>query len=1088
MLTDRRRCADFRVLSLAVTDEPVTSAPQSFLRPDSPHPNARSPAAAPARGFCLQTVPRCNLIDQPSRLQQRAYKVDSSPLPRPFLFRLTELLLNRITDVKPRVRAFMKRLSMHRCLQPFALLAVFCTPLALCAATPAFAQNTSAKPQPRITSAIDSANRVTLAGSRPPRAIAANDVGAVPGSLELHGISLLFSRSAAQQTALDTLVAAQQNPASPLYHQWITPDQYAAQFGVADSDIAAAESWLEQQGFAIDSVSRSRNRILFSGTAAQVASAFSAPLHYYLTPATPLQPAAKHFAPSADLTLPAALASSVLAIGNLSDFHLLPHIVRAGPQTAQPRFTSSQTGAHFLTPGDLATIYDITPAYNSGYTGSNQSIAIVGQSAVSMSDITNFQNATGIAGKTPIVVLVPDSGTSQVYADGDEAESDLDLEYSSTIARGAQVYFVYTGNSTSYGVFNSIEYAVDQDIAPVISSSYGDCEPNLGLANYGEYNTYLEQAAAQGQTVVSAAGDNGSADCYGEYKTAAQNEQLAVDFPASSQYVTGVGGTEFPTADVAAGNNTYFDAETSSDIISSAKSYIPEMVWNDDAVATADTCAASDPTGDCSPISSGGGGVSIFTAQPTWQSGTIGGAAIATPGHRMLPDIALTASPFNAPLAFCTSDKTFWQSTQKASCNDGLRDATTGDLTVGGGTSFEAPTFSGLVAIINQAKNSTGQGVVNPTLYSIAATSAYATAFHDITSGGNQCLAGATYCSSPATTDYPATTGYDEASGLGSIDFFNLLNAWPSATAGSLLSTSTSLVAATTTPANGAADAITITVAPVVANTLVPTGTVSVSVDGGTATTVSLTSGVGTYSFSSTTAGAHTITATYSGDTNFATSSGSITLTVGSAAPTGSFALTVSPTSATVAPGATTTGTITLTPSGGFTGTVALTDSASTLTDGCIVLNTGAVAITGTAAGTATYTIYTSAVPCPSGSARPGTPAPSNAVARNTTPNHPSPWKQLPLPASLAGALLLLSLRGRSRSLRAKLLRAGLALVLVFALSFSGLGLTGCGSSSTTNNNGTTTTTDTPPGTYVITVTGTSGTTTSSATITLTVS
>ena len=217
----------------------------------------------------------------------------------------------------------MKRLSMHRSPQSLSLLAAFCTALVLFASASAIAQDTSAKPEPRITSAIDSSSRVPLAGSRSPRAAAADDLGAVPATLQLHGISLLFSRSAAQQAALDALVAAQQNPASPLYHQWITPDQYAAQFGVANSDIAAAESWLEQQGFSIDSVSRSHNRILFSGTAAQVASAFGAPLHYYLAPATALQPAQKHFAPSADLTLPSALASSVLAIGNLSYFHLL---------------------------------------------------------------------------------------------------------------------------------------------------------------------------------------------------------------------------------------------------------------------------------------------------------------------------------------------------------------------------------------------------------------------------------------------------------------------------------------------------------------------------------------------------------------------------------------------------------------------------------------------------------------------------------------------------------------------------------------------------------------------------------------------
>ena len=478
--------------------------------------------------------------------------------------------------------------------------------------------------------------------------------------------------------------------------------------------------------------------------------------------------------------------------------------------------------------------------------------------------------------------------------------------------------------------------------------------------------------------------------------------------------------------------------------------------------------------------------MSIFTAQPSWQSGTIGGVALPNSGGmRMVPDIAMTASPYTAPLAFCTSDKTFWGTGQNSSCSFGLRaGSSTGVLTVGGGTSFEAPVFSALVAIINQAKNSTGQGVVNATLYSIATTSAYATAFHDITSGGNQCLSGTTYCASPGTTDYAATTGYDEASGLGSIDFFNLLNAWPNTTTVSLLSTSTTLTAATLTPASGAADILTIAVAPLSANSLTPTGTVSVSVDGGAPTTLPLTAGGATYSFSSTTAGAHVVTATYSGDTTFSTSTGSLNLTVGSTSPTASFALSVSAPAVTVAPGGSNTGTLTITPSGGYTGTVTLTAvSSPLLSNGCIVLASSSVAITGTAAGTASYSIYTSPSACPSGSALPGSPT----SARNTTP-HPSPWKQLPLPASLAGALLLISLRGRSRRLCSKILNASLTLGLVVALSLSGLALTGCGgSSSTATTTNITTTNDTPAGIYTITITGTSGTTTSTAHITLTV-
>ena len=191
----------------------------------------------------------------------------------------------------------MKLLSTNLLLKPLSTAtgtAALCIVAALCAALPAVAQ--APRPQPRITAQIEDSSRVTLAGSRPPRALPADDIGAVPASLKLQGMSLDFSRSAAQQTALDALVASQQNPASPLYHQWITPDQYAAQFGLAPADIAAVTAWLERQGFSVDAVARSRNRIIFSGTAAQVASAFGTPLHYYLTPASASEPAKTHFA------------------------------------------------------------------------------------------------------------------------------------------------------------------------------------------------------------------------------------------------------------------------------------------------------------------------------------------------------------------------------------------------------------------------------------------------------------------------------------------------------------------------------------------------------------------------------------------------------------------------------------------------------------------------------------------------------------------------------------------------------------------------------------------------------------------------
>ncbi len=620
-------------------------------------------------------------------------------------------------------------------------------------------------PAARITTEIDNSERVAIQGTHQPRARAENDAGPVPLGTKLQGISIVFSRSAAQEADLQALIAAQQNPASPLYHKWLTPEEFAARFGVADSDIAKVESWLEQQGFSVDGVSRSKNRITFSGTVGQVAAAFGTELHYYKVNSE------THFAPAGDISVPAALSSLVQTVSNLSTFRPKPHVRFRAPQPAtRPNFTSSQTGSHFLTPKDVATIYDINPAYTAGYNGAGRSIAIVGQSAIVLSDIENFQRAAGLTVKDPTQILVPNSGVSTIYSN-DEAESDLDLEYSGGIATGATIYFVYVGSNLNYSVLDSITYAVDNLIAPVISITYGECETGMSAGDYSSQNGVLAQAATFGQTVIAASGDDGSTDCYGETGlSTSQQEALAVDFPGSSQYVTDIGGTEFPAADVASSNTTYWEpASGSSDVISSALSYIPEQVWNDD-----------DPT---SGLSSGGGGVSsLTTPRPSWQTGVTG---IPAGNFRLVPDISLDSSPNNAGYLYCSSDPTTGIT---GSCSNGFRDSNDQYLTVAGGTSFAAPIFAGMVAIINQKLNSTGQGPINPTLYTLAANSTtYASAFHDITSGGNECTAGSNYCSatSGSQTNYLATPGYDEASGLGSIDFYNLLTAWPTPTTAS---------------------------------------------------------------------------------------------------------------------------------------------------------------------------------------------------------------------------------------------------------------------------------------------------------------
>jgi subtilase family serine protease len=725
------------------------------------------------------------------------------------------------------------------------------------AASSLFAISSAAQqPAARITTVVDDAERTTIHGTHPVVARTEDDAGRVPLASKLRGLSIAFSRTPAQEADLHALLTAQQDPSSPLYHQWLTPDDFGARFGLGDSDIAKVQSWLEKHGFTVESVSRSKNRISFSGTVEQVEAAFGTEMHYYKVNGE------THFAPSRDVSVPAALSSVVETVTNLSTFRPKSHISSRGPRRAiSPDFTSNQSGNHFLTPNDVATIYDINPAHKAGYNGAGQSIAVVGQSAIVLSDIEHFQTAAGFAVKDPTLVLVPNTGTATVRS-GDESESDLDLEYTSTIANGATIYFVYVGSNANNNVFDSIQFAVTNRTAPIISVSYGLCETALGSSGYSSLNPVLAQAASQGQSVIVASGDSGSTDCYGEAGlTTAQQQAIAVDFPASSQYVTAMGGTEFPAADVASTNTTYWQAASGSDLVSSALSYIPEQVWNDDSTAG---------------LSSGGGGVSTLTSRPSWQTGVPG---IPSGTFRFVPDISLTSSPNNAGYLFCSSDTSIGVT---GSCTNGFRDSNNVNLTVAGGTSFAAPIFAGMLAVINDKLNSTGQGVINSTLYTLAANSAtYASAFHDITSGGNQCTAGTSICSTAGASEYPATPGYDEASGLGSVDLFNLMTAWPGSSS-SLVPSKTSLSAATMTPAAGASDAITVTVASAsTSSTATPTGTLTVNVDGTLQTSsLALVSGSATYNFSSTTSGAHVIAATYSGDSTYASSTGSLTVTV----------------------------------------------------------------------------------------------------------------------------------------------------------------------------------------------------------------
>jgi subtilase family serine protease len=917
------------------------------------------------------------------------------------------------------------------------------------------------KPAGRIQSEINNSEVVPIGGAQIPPRPAELDAGPMPSNLKLQGVSIVFNRSAEQQAGLEKLLAAQQDPKSPQYHQWLTPEQFGARFGMAQTDLDKVQTWLEQQGLSVERVARSRNLIRFAGTVGQIQQAFQTEMHYYKTGAE------THFAPSRALSVPAAIAPTVQAVANLTNFRPRPMHVRT-----RGAFTSSQSGNNFFAPGDIAVTYDVAPLYSGGIDGTGQSITVVGQSAIDPKDIQNFQTAAGLPKKDPVMVLVPGSGSSAVVA-GDEGESDLDVEWSGAIARGATVNFVYTGSSTNFNAFDSIQYAVLEGIGNIISISYGACETALQKNNFS-LETIFQQAAVQGQTILASSGDQGSTACSGDTNGLTQAEQnaIAVNYPASSPYVTAVGGTEISSTD--AKSSTYWSGASGSDLLTSAKRYIPEISWNDNSAQ--------------SGLSSSGGGASALFPKPTWQKGVAG---IPNDGKRDLPDISLYSSPNLPGYLFCTSDKSDWIGAsssgpaQAASCNSGFRDSTSGGnyLTVAGGTSFAAPIFAGMVALINQKQGWTGgQGLANTALYSLASNaSTYSSGFHDVTSGNNNCSAGSTYCGT-TTGGFTAGTGYDEVTGLGSVDLANLVAAWPVSTK-SVLATTTTLAAVTTSPDPSANDNITITVAEAGASGT-PTGKVNLSIDGGgtsysnSGSTTSVTlgaNGTATYTANFASAGVHTIIAQYAGDATHAASTGSVVLTVGgTSAGKGTFKVALSPSSLTVKRGSQQSETLTVTPAGGYTGTVNFTYATSNdtaLANLCVLVGTGlnsngSASVTGTSPVTGQITIDTKAVDC-AGSATTGGVVNGRGLkviprakgsAISTSDSFP---KSSHLPGEIAFAgLLLAGFLGRSsRKLR--------QLACLIALASVGLVLSACGGTSGS------TLSDPPKGTYTITFTGT---------------
>jgi subtilase family serine protease len=638
----------------------------------------------------------------------------------------------------------------------------------------------------RIKGAPDDTRALALQQNVHERAKLGVDRGALDPGTEIRGMKLLLASSERQRGALAQLIEEQRNPASTDYRNWLTPAQYGERFGLSEGDLARMVSWLQSSGFVIEQVARARNWISFGGSAGQIAKTFRAELHRVEADGE------VHFANVTEPWIPEALSGVVSHISGLNDFRPRPTSVKARTQHA----LDSLNGNHYLSPVDFATIYNIASLYNSGFNGTGQKLVIAGQTDINLADIRAFRQNFNLPANDPVLVL---TGTDPGTSAGDQVEADLDLEWSGAVAPNAAIIYVYSQN-----VFDSIEYAIDQNLAPVISLSYSGCEVMNPTAFF---QALAQQANAQGLTWVNSSGDTGAAGC--DSGTSAINGPIAT-FPASIPEVTGVGGTEFVEA-----GGAYWGSQ-------SALSYIPEKAWNDTALA--ETLEAS------------GGAASVMFAKPWWQVGP----GVPNDAARDVPDVALAGSAEH----------------------DGYLIYNNGQMMVVGGTSAGTPAFAGILAILNQYLGQGGLGNINPQLYNLASQTKGL--FHDVTAGDNMvpCTAGTRGCES-GHFGFPTATAYDLATGLGSVDAYNLVTNWaslPTPVATTLTLSASAAAISTTTQ---------VQVTAMVTGPATPSGTVAFSVAGVPLGTAAL-SGSGskatatlTVMGSSLPLGADTITASY---------------------------------------------------------------------------------------------------------------------------------------------------------------------------------------------------------------------------------
>jgi hypothetical protein len=606
-----------------------------------------------------------------------------------------------------------------------------------------------------ITSAVNPGQLVALPASTHPLAQKQFDQGPAPDTLPMERMLLVLKRDPQREAALTQFLEELQTPGSPNFHKWLTPDEFGQQFGASDSDIQTVTSWLESYGFDVKPASKGRTFIEFSGNAGQVRNAFHAAIHKFVVNGQ------EHWANAGNQQIPLALAGAVAGVSTLHNFLSTPQVSVAAthvtatftPGSPIPQYTDGDS--YYLTPGDYATIYNAKPLYPA-ITGAGITIAVVGRSNISVSDIVAFRSVLGLRPNPPnIIVNGPDPG---ILGGSEETEAVLDTSWAGAIATAATVDLVVSKSTASTdGVELSEAYIVDNNLANVMTESFGSCEASLTSAQQKSFSSLAQQAAAQGITFTVSAGDAGSAGCDNFETESSATGPLSVNGLGSTPYNIAVGGTQFNEGNTP----SLYWSSTNSSTRSSALSYIPEDVWN--ANCTGASCGASS-------IIAGGGGASVVFAKPSWQSSVTG---IPADEARDVPDVSLTAAGHDSYL-LCLA----------GSCGG----ASPGFYAVYG-TSAAAPSFASIVALIDQ-KAGSRQGQIAPELYHLAALESLSSCngsnnaslpaakciFHDVTIGANAVPGEANY--NTASQTYSSTVGFDLASGLGSVNIANLVDAW----------------------------------------------------------------------------------------------------------------------------------------------------------------------------------------------------------------------------------------------------------------------------------------------------------------------